>query len=52
MWLALGYLFAGAICCMLIVTIPFGLASSRIADFARGRSGGGWSNGLTPVRPP
>ena len=33
-WLALGYVIAGIVCCVLIVTIPFGLASFRIADFA------------------
>ncbi len=33
-WLALGYALAGIICCVLIVTIPFGLASFRMADFA------------------
>jgi uncharacterized membrane protein YccF (DUF307 family) len=33
-WMALGYGIAGVICCVLIVTIPFGLASFRIADFA------------------
>ncbi|MCW0214668.1 MAG: YccF domain-containing protein [Pseudonocardia sp.] len=33
-WLALGYVLAGVVCCILIVTIPFGLASFRIADFA------------------
>ncbi|MBO0874046.1 MAG: YccF domain-containing protein [Pseudonocardia sp.] len=33
-WLALAYVIAGVICCVLIVTIPFGLASFRIADFA------------------
>ena len=33
-WLALGYSLAGIICCILIVTIPFGLASFRIADFS------------------
>jgi uncharacterized membrane protein YccF (DUF307 family) len=33
-WMALGYVVAGIICCLLIVTIPFGLASFRIADFA------------------
>jgi uncharacterized membrane protein YccF (DUF307 family) len=33
-WMALGYVIAGVICCVLIVTIPFGLASFRIADFA------------------
>ncbi|SIO84911.1 YccF domain-containing protein [Nocardiopsis sp. JB363] len=33
-WLALGYLFAGVICCVLIVTIPFGVASFRMAKYA------------------
>jgi uncharacterized membrane protein YccF (DUF307 family) len=33
-WLAIAYAVAGIICCILIVTIPFGLASFRIADFA------------------
>ena len=25
-WLALGYVVAGIICCLLVVTIPFGIA--------------------------
>ncbi|GAA4537216.1 YccF domain-containing protein [Amycolatopsis samaneae] len=33
-WMALGYLVAGVICCVLVVTIPFGLASFRIAHYA------------------
>ncbi|OLT43876.1 hypothetical protein BJF85_21060 [Saccharomonospora sp. CUA-673] len=33
-WLALGYLIAGIVCCILIVTIPFGLASFRLAGYA------------------
>ncbi|WP_406638911.1 YccF domain-containing protein [Amycolatopsis sp. WGS_07] len=33
-WMALGYLLAGVICCILIVTIPFGIASFRIANYA------------------
>jgi uncharacterized membrane protein YccF (DUF307 family) len=33
-WLAIGYALAGVVCCILIVTIPFGLASFRMADFA------------------
>lgn len=33
-WMALGYVVAGVICCILIVTIPFGLASFRIAAYA------------------
>jgi uncharacterized membrane protein YccF (DUF307 family) len=34
MWLWLGYMVAGVICCVLIVTIPFGIASFRLADYA------------------
>lgn len=34
LWLALGYFLAALICFILIVTIPFGLASLRIALFA------------------
>ncbi|MGM7671164.1 YccF domain-containing protein [Microbacterium sp. A93] len=34
LWLALGYLLAGLLCCLLIVTIPFGIASFRIAGYA------------------
>ena len=30
----LGWLLAGVICCLLIVTIPFGIASFRIANYA------------------
>jgi len=33
-WMALGYVAAGVICCILIITIPFGLASFRIAAYA------------------
>ncbi|SEP27727.1 YccF domain-containing protein [Amycolatopsis saalfeldensis] len=33
-WMALGYLLAGVVCCILIITIPFGLASFRIANYA------------------
>lgn len=32
--LALGYAVAGVICCLLVVTIPFGIASLRIARYA------------------
>lgn len=32
-WLALGYLLAGLICCVLIVTIPWGVACFRIAGY-------------------
>jgi uncharacterized membrane protein YccF (DUF307 family) len=34
LWMAIGYVVAGIICCVLIVTIPFGLASFRIANYA------------------
>jgi uncharacterized membrane protein YccF (DUF307 family) len=33
LWLALGYFLAGIICCLLIVTIPWGIASFRIAAY-------------------
>ncbi|MEO9322565.1 YccF domain-containing protein [Nocardioides sp. C4-1] len=33
-WMAVGYAIAGIVCCILIVTIPFGLASFRIANYA------------------
>ena len=33
-WLAVGYVVAGLVCCILIVTIPFGIASFRIAGYA------------------
>src|SRR5690606_7320286 len=33
-WLAVGYAVAGLICCVLIVTIPFGVASFRMANYA------------------
>jgi uncharacterized membrane protein YccF (DUF307 family) len=32
--LVLGYLVAGLLCCLLIVTIPFGIAAFRIGLFA------------------
>lgn len=43
-WLALGYLLAALICFVLIITIPFGLASLRIAMYAL------WPFGRTVVR--
>ena len=33
-WMAIGYAIAGVICCILIITIPFGIASFRIANYA------------------
>ncbi|MFI6870379.1 YccF domain-containing protein [Nocardia sp. NPDC050406] len=32
-WMAIGYVVAGVICCILIITIPWGIASFRIASF-------------------
>ena len=45
-WMALGYLAAGIVCCVLIITIPFGIASFRIAGFAL------WPFGRTIVAKP
>lgn len=45
-WLALGYVLAGLVCFILIITIPFGFASFRIAGFAL------WPFGRTVVRRP
>lgn len=33
LWLALAYVLVGVVCCVLIVTIPFGIAAFRIANF-------------------
>ncbi|RHA38327.1 YccF domain-containing protein [Cellulomonas rhizosphaerae] len=45
-WMALGYVAAGIICCILIITIPFGIASFRIAGYAL------WPFGRTAVDKP
>ena len=45
-WMALGYAFAGLICCVLIITIPFGIASFRMANYAL------WPFGRTLVDKP
>jgi uncharacterized membrane protein YccF (DUF307 family) len=42
-WMALAYVIAGVICCILIITIPFGIASFRIAGYAL------WPFGRTTV---
>src|SRR5664279_3408888 len=42
--MAIGYVIAGVICCILIITIPFGIASFRIARYAL------WPFGRTVVR--
>jgi uncharacterized membrane protein YccF (DUF307 family) len=44
--MAVGYLLAAVICFILIITIPFGVASLRIAGFAL------WPFGRTVVRRP
>jgi len=46
LWLALGYLLAALICFVLIITIPFGFASLRIAAYAL------WPFGRTIVDKP
>ena len=46
LWLALGYLLAALICFVLIITIPFGFASLRIASYAL------WPFGRTIVDKP
>ncbi|HEX3920783.1 MAG TPA: YccF domain-containing protein [Streptosporangiaceae bacterium] len=33
LWMAIGYAVAGVICCILIFTIPLGIASFRIASY-------------------
>lgn len=43
-WLALGYIFFGILACILIITIPAGLASFRMASYAF------WPFGRTVVR--
>ena len=42
-WMALAYAVAGIICCLLIITIPFGIASFRIAGYVL------WPFGRTTV---
>lgn len=46
LWLALGYFLAGIVCCVLIVTIPFGIAAFRIGVYAL------WPFGKTVVDKP
>jgi uncharacterized membrane protein YccF (DUF307 family) len=46
LWLWLGYMLAGLICCILIVTIPWGIASFRIANYVA------WPFGRTVVEKP
>jgi uncharacterized membrane protein YccF (DUF307 family) len=46
LWLALGYAIAGVVMCLLIITIPFGIASFRLAAYVL------WPFGRTVVRKP
>lgn len=46
LWLALGYILAGILACILIVTIPFGIASFRMAGYAL------WPFGRAVIRKP
>ena len=45
-WLALGYALAGVVMCILIITIPFGIAAFRLAAYVL------WPFGRTVVRRP
>jgi len=45
-WLAVGHAAAGIVMCVLIITIPFGIASFRLAAFVL------WPFGRTVVRRP
>jgi uncharacterized membrane protein YccF (DUF307 family) len=46
LWLALGYALAGIVLCILIITIPFGIAAFRLAAFSL------WPFGRAVVRKP
>jgi uncharacterized membrane protein YccF (DUF307 family) len=46
LWMAVGYLVAALICFVLVITIPFGFASLRIASYAL------WPFGRTIVQKP
>jgi uncharacterized membrane protein YccF (DUF307 family) len=46
LWLAIGYALVAVLMCLLIVTIPFGIAAGRIARFCR------WPFGSTLVKRP
>ncbi|ADP82732.1 YccF domain-containing protein [Pseudofrankia inefficax] len=46
LWMAIGYALAALVCFVLIVTIPFGFASLRIANYAL------WPFGRTVVDDP
>jgi uncharacterized membrane protein YccF (DUF307 family) len=44
LWLAIGYAVAGVVMCILIITIPFGIAAFRLAAYVL------WPFGRTVVR--
>jgi uncharacterized membrane protein YccF (DUF307 family) len=46
LWLSIGYVVAGVVMCILIITIPFGIASFRLAAFTL------WPFGRTLVPKP
>jgi uncharacterized membrane protein YccF (DUF307 family) len=46
LWLAIGYVMAGIVSCILIITIPFGIASFRLASYVL------WPFGRTVVAKP
>ena len=46
LWLAIGYFFLGLLACIFIITIPFGIASFRMAAYAL------WPFGKTVVHKP
>jgi uncharacterized membrane protein YccF (DUF307 family) len=46
LWLAIGYVLAGVVLCLLIITIPFGVACFRLAAFVL------WPFGRAVVRNP
>jgi uncharacterized membrane protein YccF (DUF307 family) len=45
-WLALGYVFAGLLMCVLIITIPFGIQAFKLAGYVL------WPFGRTVVKRP
>jgi uncharacterized membrane protein YccF (DUF307 family) len=46
LWMAIGYVLAGIVCCILIITIPFGIAAFRISGYVL------WPFGRTIERNP
>ena len=46
LWLAIGYAIAGLVLCVLIITIPFGIAAFRLAAFSL------WPFGRAVIRKP